>query len=154
MANVKVFAWNCGGLRSTAPSRSKAMFFEKEFKSDFDVFFFIETHHKTADDIPQEILRYQETHHIVHSTVAEHETHTGIIGLISKDYNIIRTENLIQGRILNLKIQHSIEQTKHNISAVYLDTNKNITKDKVQNIVNKWRLEHDDDPNNFILGKF
>ena len=155
MASLKVFAWNCGGLRSASSvSRSKVMFFEKEFKTDFDIFFFIETHHKTHSEIPEEILRYQDTHHIIHSTVADNETHAGIIGLINKDYNIIKSTDLIQGRILNLKIQHNIEQTKHNISAVYLPTNNTITKDKIQHVVNNLRLANEDNENNMIIGDF
>ena len=155
MASFKGFAWNCAGLRSsTALSRSKVMYFEKEFKNDFDIFFFIETHHKTEDEIPDEILRYQSTHHIIHSAVADNETHTGIIGLISKDYDIMQTKHLIQGRILNIKIKHKTEQTKHNVSALYLDTNNHITKEKMQNIVRKLRLENEDHSNNMILGDF
>ena len=145
MADLKGYAWNCGGLRaSAAASRSKVMYFEKEFKNEFDLFFFIETHHKTEDEIPRELLRYQSTHHIIHSAASENETHAGIIGLISKDYNIIKIKHLIQGRILNIKIQHINENTKHNISALYLDTNNHITKDKMLNIVRKLRLGNED----------
>ena len=155
MASLKVLAWNCGGLRSTSSvSRSKVMFFEKEFKTDFDIVFFIETHHKTSSEIPEEILRYQDTYHIIHSTVADDETHAGIIGLISKEYSIITSTDLIQGRILNLKIQHNIEKAKHNISAVYLNTNNNITRQKMHHIVNNLRLANEDHENNMILGDF
>ena len=60
MAEFKGLAWNCGGLRdSTALSRSKAMYFEKEFKNDFDIAFFLETHHRSENEIPEEILRYK-----------------------------------------------------------------------------------------------
>ena len=154
MANFKVFAWNCGGLRSTAASRPKVSFFEKEFKSDFDAFFFIETHHKTADEIPVEILRYQETHHIVHSPVAENETHAGIIGLISKDYIIVDANDPIQGRLINLKVEHNIQKTIHNLSAVYLYTNNSITKDKFQSIVDNLRITQNEEENHMILGDF
>ena len=83
MATFKGFAWNCGGFRaSTAPSRTKAMYFEKEFKNDFDIFFFLETHHRTQSEIPTEILRYENTHHIIHSTATEDEKYTGINILI------------------------------------------------------------------------
>ena len=84
--------------------------------------------------------------------MAENETHTGIIGLISNDYDIIETKHLIQGRILNIKIQHKTEKTNHNISALYLDTNNHITKEKMQNMVRRLRLENEDHPNNMIFG--
>ena len=52
------------------------MFFEKTFKDDFDFFFFLETHHKDENDLPNELLRYQDSHHIVHSETNENDTHT------------------------------------------------------------------------------
>ena len=109
------------------------------------------THHRTESQIPPDILRYQNTHHIIHSTVAEDEAYTGIIGILSKNYDIIDTKHLIQGRILNIKIQNKMD---HNISAVYLDTNNHITKAKLENIVTKLREENEDHPNNMILGDF
>ena len=121
MGSLKGYAWNCGGLRdSTALTRSKVAFFEKEFKDNFDIFFFAETHHKSEQEIPQEILRFGATHHIVHSPVAENETHTGLIGLIRKDYDLISTKDLIQGRLMNLKLQEKAEKINYNINvAVY-----------------------------------
>ena len=72
MANLKGYAWNCGGLRAiSVPSHSKAMFFENNFKNDFDIFFFLETHHRTEDEIPAEKLRYGNTHQIIHSPATE-----------------------------------------------------------------------------------
>ena len=86
MGSIKGFAWNCGGLRcGTASTIPKVAFFEKNFKNDFDFFFFIETHHKDKNDLPNELFRYVDTHHIVHSETDEHDTHTGIIGLVSKN---------------------------------------------------------------------
>ena len=106
MASFKGLAWNCGGIKDSTVSRKKALYFEKEYKNDF-----------------VELLRYQNTHHIIHSTVAENETHSWIIGLIKKDYDIIEQNELIQGRILNIKIENKNDKIKRNIAAVYLDTN-------------------------------
>ena len=90
MTDFKGFTWNCGGLRgSTTLSRSKSIFFEKEFGNNFDFFFFVETHHKSKEEIPDGIVRYKNTHHIIDSPVVGNETHAGIIGLISKKYDII-----------------------------------------------------------------
>ena len=155
MASLKGFAWNCGGLRaSTALSRSKIMSFEKEFKTDFDIFFFVETHHRDESEIPKEHLRYGKTHHIMHTTVAENDTHTGITGLISKDFDITGTKHLCQGRMLNIKAYHKADQAKYNVTAVYLETSNHITKEKMQNTVHKLRLENENHSNNIILGDF
>ena len=155
MADFKCLVWNCTGLRdSTATSQNKALYFEKEHKNDFTVAFFIETHHKSENEISKEILRYQGTHHIVHTAASNKEPYSGIIGLVMKDYDIIEQNELIKGRILNLKIEHSSSKEKHNISAVYLDTNNHITKAKIANVVSCLRGIYDDQPNNIIVGDF
>ena len=121
MGNIKGFAWNCGGLRrSTASTYSKVMFFEKNFKNEFDFFFFLETHHKDENDIPNELLRFKDTHHIVHSETDKHETHSGIIGLVSKNYNLTEEEELIKGRILRFKLQMVASEISYRIAVVYL----------------------------------
>ena len=152
MGGIKGFPWNCGGLRrSTASTLSKVMFFEKTFQNDFDFFFFLETHHKDENDLPNELLRYKDTHHIVHSETAEHATHTGIIGLIRNNYTISDVVHIIQGRILGLKVTDTTTQTAYRISAVYLPTNKNLDKEGMQNIVRKLRMHDQDDITNYMI---
>ena len=102
------------------------MYFEKTFKNGFDFFFFLETHHKDENDIPNELMRYKDTHHLVHSEVAKNETHAGIIGLIRKEYEEPKTEEIMQGRILNLNLTDQSKQTSYEISVVYLPTNQNL----------------------------
>ena len=82
------------------------------------------------------------------------ETYAGIIGLISNEYDIIDKKELIQGRILNMKIQHKTDKTRRNIAAVYLPTNNNLNKEKMQKIVAKLRQENEEQQNNIILGDF
>ena len=154
MASFKVLMWNCGGLTTTSVSQSKAMFFEKEFKNDFDAAFFIETHHTSETTIPQELLRYQNTHTMVHSFVTPDEKHAGILGLIHNDFDIIDCKNLIQGRILNIKLKHISEKTLYNISVIYMYTNNKITTNKMDHIITKLRDGTEDHSNNMILGDF
>ena len=153
MACFKIIAWNCGGLRDSAVSKNKALFLEKGYKTDFDVAFFIETHHKSINDLPPEILRYENTHHIVHSP-AKNETHAGIIGLIGNAYEILHQEELIPGRMLNVKIQCKNDKSIKNITAVYFETNNNLNKVKLENIVAKLRQENHAHQNNIIIGDF
>ena len=155
MADFKGIAWNCGGLRAGTPtSRNKALFFEKQFITDFQAAFFLETHHKEFNEIPPELLRYQNTHHIVHSSAAEEESYTGIIGLIKNEYEIVKSTSLIQGRMLNVKLIHKTNKTKYNITAIYLDTNNHITKAKMEKVVTKLKNENEDHKNNMFFGDF
>ena len=99
-------------------------------------------------------MRYENTHHIIHSTVSENESHAGIIGLLSKNCEIIQIQHLIQGRVINIKFQSKHEKTNYNISAVYLETNNKITKAKMESTVSLLRRENEDHPNNLIVGDF
>ena len=131
MGSIRGFSWNCGGLRrSTASTTSKVMFFEKSFKNSFDFFFFLETHHEDENDIPNELMRYEDTYDIVHSPRDENNTYTGIIGLIRKEYKVTDIEQTIQGRILSLKLTDTTEETTYRFSVVYFPTN------------NKFELEY------------
>ena len=156
MGSLRGFAWNCGGLRrGAAATLSKVMYFEKNFKNSFDFFFFLETHHKDKHEIPNELMRYEDTYHIRHSETNGQETHSGIIGLIRKEYQVSNVQHLIQGRILHLSITDSAKETTYPISVVYLPTNKNMDVGVIRNIVHSLRLPNENDINNYmILGDF
>ena len=155
MGSIKGFSWNCGGLRRSAASTySKVMFFEKNFKNDFDFFFFLETHHKDENEIPNELLRYEDTHHIIHSETDTHETHSGIIGLIRKKYTVIENEELVKGRILRIKLSEQTSKESYNIAVVYFPTNTNITLEDMQLFVRKLRMDQEHNVNDIILGDF
>ena len=152
MGSIRGFSWNCGGLRRSAASTlSKIMYFEKTFKNSFDFFFFLETHHKDENDIPNELMRYKDTHHLVHSEVAKNETHAGIIGLIRKKYDEPKTEEIMQGRILNFKLSQPGEKMTYCISVVYLPTNKNLNGNIMRDIVHKLRLPNQNDAVNYVI---
>ena len=127
------------------------MFFEKSFKNSFDFFFFLETHHKDENDIPNELMRYEDTYDIVHSPRDENNTYTGIIGLIRKEYKVTDIEQTIQGRILTLKLTDTTGETTYRFSVVYFPTNNKFELDYMQNIVQKLRLADDSDTSNFMI---
>ena len=152
MGSLRGFSWNCGGLRRNSPATlSKIMYFEKNYLCSFDFFFFLETHHQDKNDIPNELMRYEETHHIIHSETDGEETHSGIIGLIRKDYKVSEPKQLIQGRILHLSITDTAKETTHHISVVYLPTNKNLNAQLMTNIVHNLRLPNENDIDNYII---
>ena len=109
--DIKGILWNCGGLTTAGSSLLKANYFQKEFGTNFDIAFLIETHHKNFESIPDEILSYQSTHHIVHSAAASDEPYSGIIGLVSRNYEIVKVSHLIQGRIINVRLRHIAENS-------------------------------------------
>ena len=72
MATAKGIVWNCGGLTNNSSSSSKALFFENTYGTNFDFAVFLETHHKEKSNLPQELLRYEHTHHILHGPANSH----------------------------------------------------------------------------------
>ena len=100
-------------------------------------------------------MRYKDTHHIKHSETNGQETHSGIIGLIRKDFEVDNVKHLIQGRILHLSLTDPAKETTYPISVVYLPTNKNLNDENIRDIVHSLRLPNDKDVNNYmILGDF
>ena len=158
MAASKSYAWNCGGLRRSTNVEStlrKVMFFENSFKSDFDFFFFLETHHSDENDIPNELLRYDATHHIIHSPRTGQDKYAGIIGLVSKKYDITDEEHMLQGRLVGLRLQECSTGKSFRLSAVYFPTNQKLDLEQIDSICNKLRFFHSDqDTTNVILGDF
>ena len=68
-------------------------FFDKEFpEANFSVAAFLETHHKNEDDSPDLIREYIITHHCIHTPTPHDHKHSGIIILISKNYDILHPE--------------------------------------------------------------
>ena len=92
MGSKKVVFWNSAGLRASAGSTSsKFNFFDSHFpNANFAIAAFVETHHKDAGDYFPDVNQFKKTHHIFHSPV-HNETHSGVIVLGQKDYEILLT---------------------------------------------------------------
>ena len=101
MGNHTITLWNSAGLRASAFSTpAKFNFFDSQFpNAKFSIAAFVETHHKDAIDYAHDFGQYQQTHEILHSPV-HNETHSGVIILISKDYEIISRSEAYTGQTL------------------------------------------------------
>ena len=132
MSELKVVVWNCGGLRAATSSTSqKMLFFENEIKNDFHLAIFLETHQKPDEQPPPEILRYQQSHHIIEEAVNDRETHTGITILLHDDYELLSFSAPLPGRVLNIQIEHKLLKEQYNVIAIYNYTLAALTDDKV-----------------------
>ena len=114
----KVILWNSAGIRAgTESTSSKFNFFDSQFpNAHFAIAAFVETHHKDSQDFSQDFGQCQHTHHILDSP-ATNETHSGILLLISKDFEISQVLEPIPGRIFNLRLK-KLDQTL-NLSVFY-----------------------------------
>ena len=106
MGSETIIMWNSAGLRASAVStESKVSFFDNQFRNaKFSIAAFVETHHKNTDDFSAELGQYDQTHTILH-THATNETHSGIILLISKEYEILQHREALPGRIFNATLK-------------------------------------------------
>ena len=96
MTAHKVICWNSAGIRASAGSTAdKMLFFQNQFpRGDFSIAAFIETHHKNREDLPEDLIHFEISHHLIH-TPTHNETHAGIVVLLS---------NLISNRMKRLSL--------------------------------------------------
>ena len=106
MGSAKVVLWNCAGFRNSADSTpAKFTFLDTQFpKARFEIAALVETHHKDSQDFSADLGHYFQTHHILDSPV-KNETHSGIIVLVCKDFDIIGHLEPLPGRLFNIKLR-------------------------------------------------
>ena len=145
--------WNSAGLRaSTASTSQKFSFFDSQFKNaNFSIAAFVETHHKDHKDFTQDFFQYHQTHTIVHSPVKD-ETHSGIIILISKEYEILDETETLPGRLFTVKLKKRGIETI--LTVFYGHQWGKMNKEDILKILTTFEYLHDSQENNIILGDF
>ena len=94
--------------------------FDKELpETNFSVAALLETHHKNEDDFPDLIREYIITHHCNHTPTPHDHKHSGIIILISKNYEILHSEIKMPGRMVNLQLSHRVTKHEYNLTVYY-----------------------------------
>ena len=121
ISDLRIAVWNCSGIRATAGSTSQKLdLFDSTFpNAGFEVAAFIETHHKDSADFPPLIQHYTATHTCIHSPTPPSHTHSGIVVLIHNTFSIIHTQEVIPGRLLNIKFASPGGGPQYNLSAFY-----------------------------------
>ena len=149
----RVILWNSAGIRASASSTlEKFNLFDSQFpNASFSIAALVETHHKDAQDYSQELGQHTQTHHILDSPV-RNETHSGIIDIISKIYEIIGQTETIPGRLFNVRLKKANKNV--NLSVFYGPQWARMKKDEIINTINEFHDIHDPHDNNIILGDF
>ena len=144
-------------MRASANSTpEKLAFFDQVFpNANFSIAAFVETHHANEDDIPDEIKQYTTTHHLLHTPTPSTETHSGIIVLVSKEYEIKNKTDIIPGRLLNITLVHQATKMEHNLSVFYGYARwNNMRNDEITSVLEHFHRAHKIENNNLILGDF
>ena len=138
MGSNKIICWNSAGIRADSNSTpEKLAFLNSQFpKANFSILALVETHHRNREDIPQELIEYESSHHLIHTPTHE-ETHGGLIVFISKTIEILKESEIIPGRLLNIAI--SIDRGEEiNLSVFYGPQWCTKTKPDAINIMNNF----------------
>ena len=153
MSAHKIVLWNCAGLRAgTSSTNSKFEFFDSQFtNAGFSIAAFVETHHKDDSDFSQDLGRFGQTHNILHSPV-KNETHSGIIVLVSKSFEILQHEETMPGRLLHIKLKNQEETI--NLSVFYGPQWGKMSNIEIADVIAKFDTIHTPNDNNIIIGDF
>jgi len=154
MASFNVAMWNCAGLRSTTPTtQGKMDFFQANFyKNNPSLMIFLESHHQSKDELPPVFDQYALHYSLIHSPATPANTHTGIIALLHKDYDILKEQNIIDGRLLQIQCKHNRTGRTYNFSILYNPPPKQIRKQYITGLIDKLTTFHTGQDRNFFLG--
>ena len=156
MAELKVAFWNCAGLRAdTSSTAQKLMYFSSQYADNtLDIIAFLETHHKDDSEIPLQLQALSHNYSVIHTPTPPHHTHSGIMVFITKKYNVIRQQEVIAGRLLNVQIKDPDYPTEFNISFFYGPQTRSMNKPELNAMLNTIANTHPNHENNIILGDF
>ena len=84
MADIDYVMWNCSGVLPTGSTSEKIDFLEITTKNKFDILILIETHHTDENNVAPLLLRYKNTHHMIHTEASDGDPYSGIIMFISE----------------------------------------------------------------------
>ena len=130
MAEITCAMWNCSGILPTSSAQTKMDFLNSRTTKKYDILILIETHHKALQEISSLLQTYASNTSLIQTEVMEEDPYAGIAVLINNNLTLLEQTNLLQGRLLNFKIQ--CEKKVYNITAMYGFTGKNASKEKME----------------------
>ena len=118
-------------------------------EANFSVAAFLETHHKDEDDFSDLINEYR-----IHVPTPPDNKHSGIIPLVNKQYDVLHSEVKMPGRMVNVRLAHTVTKHAYNLTVYYAAQVKHLTKPQMVNNVKNLSQVHDISQNNIIVGDF
>ena len=145
--------WNSAGFRASATSTpAKFGFLDSQFPNGgFNIAAILETHHKDEQDYSEELGHFCKTHNIFHSPV-RNETHSGVIVLISKDFEIIRHSEPLPGRLMNFLVKKTGKTL--NFSVFYGHQWAKMNNEDIITVLKEFDNRQDPADKHVIMGDF
>ena len=152
-AAQRIVLWNSAGFRAgTSSTSSKFSFLDSPFlNASFSIAALVETYHKDGRYFSSDLCQFQKTHNIIHSLVGK-ETQSGIIVLISRDFEIIDETETIPGRLFNVKLKRANKTL--NLSIFHGPQWAKLDKNEINDTIAKFDTIHGPSDNNIIMGDF
>ena len=152
MAEITWGVWNCSGLLPSSSAQTKMDFLNSYTEKKFDVLVLIETHHKARGDISSLLQTYTNDSVLIETEATQVDPYAGIAVLISNKFTLLEETTLVQGRLLNFKIQGY--KKVYNVTAMYGYTSSNASQEKMTYMTTSLLKHHNMSDNNIILGDF
>ena len=152
MGEITWAMWNCSGLLPTSSAQTKMDFLNACFSKKVDILILIETHHKALQEISSLLQTYTNNSSLIQTEATQEDPYAGIAILINNNLTLLQQTNLLQGRMLNFKIQ--CYKKVYNVTAMYGFTGKNASKEKMEQMTAYLLQHHHSSDNNIIMGDF
>ena len=105
MAEITCAMWNCSGILPSSSAQTKIDFLNSQNDTKFDIVVLIETHHKDSEQISSLLHTYIGNGEVIQTEATEDDPYAGIAVLISSKFTLLEHTSLLQGRLLNFKVQ-------------------------------------------------
>ena len=157
MGSIKIVSWNPQGIqKSGTRTKQKCNFLMKEYNhNQFDILTLQETHHQSEENLPQYIQDLKVTHNLHHTPASPSDTYAGIVTLVHKDWKVIHSKTVVEGRLLKLVVQKAKGKI-FNILCIYAPPRKSSpgNHEKRLQVLKEVEKEYDEDKINMIIGDF
>ena len=148
--------WNLRGIADKARRKAKIQKIENilEKVSRIKILNLQETHLISDADVPPSFKKVKHIFHIIHSFASMNDRGAGICIFVNKTENIMIQEELLEGRLIYLRLQNKASEETKNIFSFYgKSRNNSIEWANHINLI-KSKITQNNLENVFILGDF
>ena len=148
--------WNVRGIADKARRKAKIQKIESilEKVSKIKILNLQETHLCTEEDEPPSFKKLKHIFHIVHSYAPKSDRGAGICMFVNKTENIMIQEELLEGRLVYLKLENKACEEVKNIFSFYGKSKNNLADWATQINLIKTKINHNNLDYVIILGDF
>ena len=126
--SYKIVTWNAGGLhKGSEHGRQRGDFLSRLWQenSNLEIMCVQETHCKSDGDLCQNVIDLKTRLNVLHSPAVEGDGWSGVLMIMTKDWEVIDSTVGVPGRVLSVKVRGKIFGEMLNFVVVYGKTGAN-----------------------------